>query len=95
MASFRMLLDAFAGSRPLLALMTPPSDTRLLAQSALERYSCTFCVDSESSNARDDLAATGDDRTLGRPPASNGGIRKAQMSPSSATVPPASVTKPS
>src|SRR5690606_10161719 len=91
MAWVRMPLEAFSGSRPLLALMTPPSETRLLAQSALERYSCTLMVSSSLEKAP----------TISPPPvtafepASAAGVRKAQMSPSSATLPPASVMKPS
>nr|RZI36157.1 hypothetical protein BJQ95_01428 [Cryobacterium sp. SO1] len=34
---FRMSLDASEASRPVLALMTPPSSTRLFAQVSLER----------------------------------------------------------
>src|SRR5690606_38370467 len=41
MAADRMLLDALAGSSPLLAEITPPRLTRELAHSGLERYSCT------------------------------------------------------
>ena len=51
MACWRIGLDAFSGSRPLLALITPPRDTRVFAHSGLDRYSCTLTVASESSNA--------------------------------------------
>ncbi len=37
MLCYRMSLDAFAGSSPLFALMTPPRLTRLFAQVSLER----------------------------------------------------------
>ena len=62
MASCRIGLDALAGSSPLFAEMTPPRETRLLAHSGLERYSCTLTVSASLRERGDDLATTGDGR---------------------------------
>src|SRR4051812_26327285 len=51
MASCRIGLDALAGSSPVLALMTPPSFTRLFAHSGLDRYFCTLTVSASLENA--------------------------------------------
>ena len=82
-ADWRIGLDALAGSRPLLALITPPSLTRLFAHSGLDRYACTFWVSASLENA---ATISPPPVTAGPALASVGGVMKAQTCLSGPTV---------
>jgi hypothetical protein len=83
-ASRSRSLERFSGSTPLLALMTPPSETRLLAHSGVDSYVWNAPTASPSVNA----PTISPPPVTSEAPASVPGVMNAQMSPSSATVVP-------